>query len=1257
MTRIRFRRLTAVASLILTAGGAAGQTWTGNVSGNWSNGSNWSPNGVPASSGYTALSFGATTHAAMSNDIAGGLTLNSMTFGSSSPSYTLSGNQLTLDYGLGESSFTINTNNNIAIGNPIQLGGGSLYVNDFHIGGTGTGTLTLSGQLTDDYAPGRALIYSGAGTVVLGNPSNTYTGGTVVNSGTLMLATGSSLPTGHDVTVNAGAQFNLNGSSNTSATAVGALNLNGGTFRQPSGSGDYYVDSITSYGGTIDLTGTNNFWIHVKATQLASGIFIGTGTTNWIGASVSRIQNDSSGLLQLNVDYGSLLNAGIILSAGGSNPNFYLSGGGAIRLTNTHNTANFDTAARLLTNDLSTNLGTGAFGTLGTGVVTLDSQGTLAYDGRTAATAKPFIASHGGIQVVNPGVNLTLNGVISGNYLSVTGPSSGTSTVTLTATNTFTTGIGVGGNAILSVATVTNAGVNGPLGSGGTITLGGSPGYQGTLLLTGANAAYTTNLAVSVVGDYSAGAGGVINVQNAGTNLTISGPVTQIQNFPGSLVKQGPGTLTLTNSSNTYSLGTYVEAGKLAIGASNVIPAGTNVTVNGGEFNTGGYYNSSAIGTVTLNGGTMRVPGVATTFQLNKLVVNSAASTVDVPGAVGVVGLNFMNAGAAVTVNASNTWTGTPSAILSNSSGAELPITINQYAALTSGLSLASAPGSLGSTFRVTGGGTLYLTNPPTYSAGVTVAQSSRLRLDAINTLAPNYFDVTLDNGTLQYGGPTASGGGFTLGTIGGTVEVTNAATTLTLTGSINDAGLVGLTKTGLGTLALANAAAGTLHSLTINGGRVDVAGDGPLGTGPVTVNPLGTLRFTATTSTARNYALNGGKLETAGGVTLTLNGATVGGGFLREAGTFAVTGGATLSGATTAASSTMTVTGPATFSDFTNGGAFTAAAGAAAPTTFDLFTNQGSGAVTVAAGSQVNAADFQTYGTLTIAPSTSGPATQLTNVGTSPLSFNGGSRTFVSDVAHIGGPAYVDLHGQDAVVAGGLFVNNGAVFDSLASPASHHNLIADYGATIKGAGLFQFTPVTQNGGKFSPGNSPGAASLGEFKFGPGGVSNYVFQINDAAGTAGPTPNGQGQVSGWDLVSAVQMTVGSTATPGDFVWAADSAHPLTLAIDTLVNPSIVGTDVAGPMDHFDSTQPYSWTAVEWTGNYSGPTSVAALDATTAFDTSGIVNAFSGSFGWAFGPDGHSLDLTYTPVPEPGTLVLVGAAGLGLGWYRRRKAAK
>jgi autotransporter-associated beta strand protein len=903
----------------------------------------------------------------------------------------------------------------------------------------------LNGSINCAIAGVGSLTKLGTGSLTLNNAGNSYSGGTVVSEGRLMLGAGAAIPAGTDVTVSAGAEFNTGGLSNAVATAVNTLTLDGGTLRVPSGSGDYYVNQVQMNGGSVDFTGSTAFGLHV----LSAGITVNPGTSTWIGDGTSRILNDTAGPLPISVFAGGVLNAGIILSNGGANPEFTLSGGGAVRLMNTGNTANITVALTAYSNDLSTNVGSGAYGTLGTGTIALTSTGTLIYDGVTATSAKPLSLAGGVATIVvpNTGVNLTLTGIIddagSGGALQVLGTgfagNAGRSTLTLLANNTYLGATYVADRAILAVPTLADGGMASPIGASSAafnLALGTASVFgRGDLLLTGTNATYTTDRGAILQGLYSAGGGGAIGVQNAGTTLTVSGQLTG----PGSFIKTGAGKLVLNNATNNYTGGTFVESGVLAFATGTAVPPG----------------------------------------------------------------------------------------------------------------------------------------------------------------------------------------------------------------------------------------------GLTIIGGRFDAGADAQLGDADPTVNPAGTLRYTASASTTRTFNLAGGALEAPGGVTLTLDGAAVNGGFLRGAGTFAVTGGTVLTGTTASNSSHVNATGPAAFVNFTNGGPLNVTAGPTAPATLDLFTNQGSGAITIGATSAIHASDFQSYGMLTVTPATItqtySQTTVITNTGETPLSFNGGSRTFVGtpatavfpntwpDASLRGTPTFVagvDLNGKNAIVAGGLFVNNGYVDDSSNGFSGTGTVVADFGALVKGSGFFQNSVVTQNGGKFQAGNSPGAATFGKFVLGPGGVANYVFAIDDATGAAGPIPDATGHVSGWGLVkvAAPPASHGGRSTSGDFIWTATPMDKLVVSLETLVNPTIVGTDVPGPMDHFDPSRPYVWPAVEWSGTYAGPTDATLLSAATAFDFAGFGNPIAGVFGWQLDAADRTLSLTYTPaaVPEPGvvSLILFVAAPITLLRIRR-----
>jgi autotransporter-associated beta strand protein len=569
------------------------------------------------------------------------------------------------------------------------------------------------------------------------------------------------------------------------------------------------------------------------------------------------------------------------------------------------------------------------------------------------------------------------------------------------------------------------------------------------------------------------------------------------------------------------------------------------------------------------------------------------------------------------------------------------------------------------------GTGTLVLTGANTMTNGIQV-NSGTLKVASLANLGPS-GPLYLAGGTLAITGivnlPVTRSvflGPFNgIGT--GAIDVA-ANQSVQIAGPISDynsfnqVAAGALLKTGPGLLILGGGNNQNSYSggTTVLQGFLDAQLDGSLGApaGPVTIGPSGRLTYTNSATTSRPFTMNGGTLAVASGQTLSFSGSTVTGGFLTGTpsgpGNFAVTGTSVstiFNGVTTVAGTILNQNGLGYFTNFTNGGALVANSG----TSLTQFTNQGSGSIVIGAFNGVTVAEFQSYGVLTLNPGTSSAYTVLTNIGSSPLFFNGGSRTFIGTPGTAAQfAAGFDLNGKNAIVAGGLFVNNGFVVDSSNGGNGTSTIVADFGALVKGAGFFQNSVITQNGGKLQAGNSPGSAGFGRFVFGPGGVNNYVFAIDNATGVAGPSPDAAGHVSGWGLIKSLRQSMGSLTTSGDFIWTATPTGKLTLALDTLVNATTVGNDVAGLMDHFDPAQSYSWLATEWTGTYSGPTEAAMLNASTSFDTSGFLNPIAGTFGWSLDMPGQTLSLVYTPsaVPEPGTLALCGLAA-AVGWFGRR----
>jgi hypothetical protein len=121
-----------------------------------------------------------------------------------------------------------------------------------------------------------------------------------------------------------------------------------------------------------------------------------------------------------------------------------------------------------------------------------------------------------------------------------------------------------------------------------------------------------------------------------------------------------------------------------------------------------------------------------------------------------------------------------------------------------------------------------------------------------------------------------------------------------------------------------------------------------------------------------------------------------------------------------------------------------------------------------------------------------------------------------------------------------------------------------------KGAGTFG--PVNVNdGGKFSPGNSPGSVTTGAVAFNGGG--QYLVEINDAAGLAGTNWDL------WNISGPLSINSGTTAN-SKFTIGVASLSGLT----------------AGPAANFVNTHRYDWLIASAGGGISGfDTSKFAFD--------------------------------------------------------------
>jgi fibronectin-binding autotransporter adhesin len=169
-------------------------------SGTWSLGSNWSSNSAPNNVGATALLDLNTVPglAAITLDVP--VTLGTLQFGSTTTSYALSGNTLTLDNNAGAAAVVTVQSGTHSISSAVFITGGNL-----DISASGNSILSIPGAISDDGGL-RSLNLAGDGTgelVLSGN--NTYGGGTYVNAGRLVVASPNSLPAGSNLYVGAAA--------------------------------------------------------------------------------------------------------------------------------------------------------------------------------------------------------------------------------------------------------------------------------------------------------------------------------------------------------------------------------------------------------------------------------------------------------------------------------------------------------------------------------------------------------------------------------------------------------------------------------------------------------------------------------------------------------------------------------------------------------------------------------------------------------------------------------------------------------------------------------------------------------------------------------------------------------------------------------------------------------------------------------------------------------------------------------------------
>jgi autotransporter-associated beta strand protein len=152
--------------------------WSNAVDGNWSVGANWTNTVAPDATGqpFYTLNFGKSGTYTVNNDLNVGFKANQINFAGN---VTVAGNAIcTTNNGASLPQINQNSGNGISLNAPLQLGATTT------LGGIGGGQVTINGQITGL----GGLIVDIPGNLRVENTNNTYSGGTLINDGTLIMS-------------------------------------------------------------------------------------------------------------------------------------------------------------------------------------------------------------------------------------------------------------------------------------------------------------------------------------------------------------------------------------------------------------------------------------------------------------------------------------------------------------------------------------------------------------------------------------------------------------------------------------------------------------------------------------------------------------------------------------------------------------------------------------------------------------------------------------------------------------------------------------------------------------------------------------------------------------------------------------------------------------------------------------------------------------------------------------------------------------
>jgi autotransporter-associated beta strand protein len=801
------------------------------------------------------------------------------------------------------------------------------------------GTLRFGDTTASPTFNNYTIAASNGGTLTFNNNGSTAVITQGADSGANTISAPVFLADSLDINNNSGSTLTVSGTISSSTAGTKTLTNQGsgaggttlsGIISNGSGSVAIVQNSATS---NLTLSGANTFDTGVlvkQGTLIANNAAaLGTGTV---------LIGDTSGSADATLAIGSVTVANNIIVQAGSSGKLTLSN------TSTGSSAR-PTGNILLNNDLTitadgtrTNSNQGALfsasGTIsGSGDLNLNVTGALSTSNNTNSPQMDNLSLTGPItttgEIHNVGAGTgraTISGAIS-NAASIN-QDSATSLLSLSGTNTYTgaTNINAGILRITTGAALpTNNTVN--VASGATFQLSNSTstafGAGSTVNISGAgnNASHgaieTTNSSnyagAVVLQDDATIASGLTN-----TTLTLSGTITGsgktltvagggntaisavIDTGSGGLIKEGTGTATLSApTGNTYTGLTQINAGTLALGGTDALGGGGDITFNGGNLRHSGSNTVDYSGRIVNSTGPIAIDtnGQNVTYAGNIAASNTGGLTKLGSSRLTLSGTNAFTG--PIAVNNGVLAVTTASAIPSLGTGS---LFIDGNGALNSGGAYANVQDWLDSdNISTASTGAIALTGGSSENIDFTgydslnLGASSNATYTGTITAANSTYRLGGGGATLTLSGTNALTGGNALVVSGGNVTLsgtndlsgatTVAANTLTLSfgGSLENSAVsvqpgatLAITANTSETPAT-RAAAVTLNrgTLTVTGNSVGNSTDTI--TGNLTLGAGGNSTVTLAQSNAKNVLLTANGLVREAGATALIRGTNLG--------------------------------------------------------------------------------------------------------------------------------------------------------------------------------------------------------------------------------------------------------------------------------------------------------------------------------------------------------------------------------------------